>query len=256
MGRVLEPVRDLAVADGLLGEWVGNDRAREDAVAGLRRHLLVLGAAARQRMSGQLGAEQAATLDGRLQAVGSQLALSTTGAWSRTLSLRMTKRAQHLRETVETAGSRYLPVRLRAVRVATEKLRYAFEFARDAGSSRRLAPVQRLTEVQDVLDRLHDIEVLIRLIEDAAQLPDTPWIAHQEEVRRELEQECFRLHGEFAGQRRHVMQTCGAAFDIAVQLWNRRDAGGAQATPLKMTLPDTRVPRPASNRRAASSSSS
>ena len=115
VGRALGPVREIDVALGLVGEWVADDRARQDAVEGLRQHLLDAGAVARERMTGQVESAQAATLARRMQAIGSALSASTTGIWSRTLSLRMTRRAQHLREVVEAAGALYLPDRVQAV---------------------------------------------------------------------------------------------------------------------------------------------
>ncbi|HJN45307.1 MAG: hypothetical protein CL477_00355 [Acidobacteria bacterium] len=253
VGRALGPVREIDVALGLVGEWVADDRARQDAVEGLRQHLLDAGAVARERMTGQVESAQAATLARRMQAIGSALSASTTGIWSRTLSLRMTRRAQHLREVVEAAGALYLPDRVQAVRMAVEKLRYAFEFACDAGASRRRVPALRLTEAQELLSRLHDIEALIRLSQNVSSRPRSSRRAHLDELRHELEQECRRLHGAFISQRRQVVQACGAALDMAIPLWNRRGGVGSHATPLKMRLADPRIPRRDSKRRMVSS---
>ena len=115
-------------------------------------------------------------------------------------------------------------------------------------------PAQRLRQVQDTLDRVHDIEVLTRVIRQLPAPPSScpPWVAHLDELRHELEEECRRRHAEFIGQRRQLLRASGAALDTAIQLWNRRVGSGSQTAPLKMTLAGERVPRSTSDRRIAS----
>ena len=61
------------------------------------------------------------------------------------------------------AGAVYLPERLHAVRIALKKLRYAVELAAEiAGAARNApAPAAALKRAQELLGRMHDLQVLI-----------------------------------------------------------------------------------------------
>ena len=47
------------------------------------------------------------------------------------------------------------------MRIAVKKLRYALEIARDLSGSRATARIRMLKRVQDLLGRMHDLEMLI-----------------------------------------------------------------------------------------------
>jgi CHAD domain-containing protein len=76
------------------------------------------------------------------------------------LGRRIERRAAGLEMAVEAAGDLYAPDRLHGVRIATKKLRYALELARELGAARTLGSVRRLKRMQDLLGRMHDLEVL------------------------------------------------------------------------------------------------
>ena len=74
---------------------------------------------------------------------------------------RAARRAEGLRAAIENAAGIYLPDRLHEVRIAVKKLRYALEIARDLSGSRATARIRTLKRVQDLLGRMHDLEMLI-----------------------------------------------------------------------------------------------
>jgi len=252
LGRAIEPVRNVEVAIGLLERWDGAARVGSDVMDRVHRHLLAARLVARQRLGAQVGPAQVAELDREARAIATALEVATPGAWSRTLSLRMTQCAQRLRAVVEAAGALYLPDRTHAVRGAAEKLRFAFELACDAGASRRRVPAARLGQVEDRLARLHDLELLSALIQEVSPSPGVVGDEQLHDLRRQLGEECRRLHGAFISQRRQVVHTCGAALDMAIQLWNRPAQGGQGVAPVKMTLDTGRSRRQLRDRRAVS----
>jgi len=238
VGRALGPVRELDVARGLLDELTKDGLTPPDAVVRLRQHIVDLRTEARRGMIDGLDRSRSAKLGKRLREIGDALGTGSGGAWSRTLSLRLSRRAQYLARTVEAAGAVYVPDRVHAVRIAAKKLRYTFELAVEAGATRRRVPVRQLKAVQDTLGRLHDIEVLASLIQ-AYPLPPPPmpvWVAHVDDFRHRLETECRRLHSEFIGDRRQLARAGAAATETAGRIWSRRPAADGIQAPLKMDL--------------------
>ncbi len=255
VGRALGRVREIDVGIELLDELTRDGRTPEDAAVRMRQHLDDLRSDARRRMVSDLEQVHATKLGRRLSAVGAELRGSTTGAWTRTLSSRMSARASQLTDAVAAAGVLYVPDRLHAVRIAAKKLRYGFELAAEARATRRRAPAQRLKAVQETLGRLHDIEVLTRLIHEMPLLasPWPRWVTHVDDLRYRLEAECRRLHSEFIGQRRQLTQATAAAVETATRVWNGPASGGSR--PLQTGLcpepprprggdPESPTPRP------------
>ena len=55
----------------------------------------------------------------------------------------------------------YLPERLHDVRIAVKKLRYAVELGADASGARREPDLRALKRGQEMLGRMHDLQMLI-----------------------------------------------------------------------------------------------
>lgn len=242
VGQALGAVREIDVAIELLEELTGDGQTPVDAAVRLRQHLDDLRTPARRVMVRELERAHAAKLGRRLQRLAGDLRGSVTGAWSGTLARRMSARGTQLRDAVEAVGVLYVPERLHAVRIAAKKLRYGFELAAEAGATQRRAPARRLKAVQDTLGRLHDIEVLASLIQEAPLPParSLRWVAHVDDFRYRLEGECRRLHSEFIDERRHLSEAAAAAADTAARIWGRPSGGRPASAPLKMTLGDER----------------
>src|SRR5436190_24170080 len=95
--------------------------------------------------------------------------------------LRMAMGAARLQAAIDKAAGIYLPDRLHDVRIAVKKLRYAMEVARDLSGSRATARILTLKRAQDLLGRMHDLEVLIartRGVQSSARVPDLRLSGH------------------------------------------------------------------------------
>ena len=113
---------------------------------------------------------------------------------------RAARRAERLRAAIENAAGIYLPDRLHEVRIAVKKLRYALEIARELSGSRATARIRTLKRAQDLLGRMHDLEVLIartRAVQGRAGAPNLRLSADLDRLVRRLETECRQLHGRY-----------------------------------------------------------
>ena len=134
---------------------------------------------------------------------------------------RAARRAQRLHAAIENAASIYLPDRLHEVRIAVKKLRYAIEIAQYLSRSRATARLLALKRAQDLLGRMHDLEVLIartRAVQGSSTASSLRLSADLDEVVRRLETECRQLHGHYIAQRSSLL----AIGDHVIALANAR----------------------------------
>jgi CHAD domain-containing protein len=92
-----------------------------------------------------------------------------------------------------------------------KKLRYAMEIARELRRSKATARIRTLKEAQDLLGRMHDLEVLIartRAVQGAASAPNLRVSAHLDRLVRRLENECRQLHGQYMASRNKLFAIC------------------------------------------------
>ena len=148
-------------------------------------------------------------------------------AWARE---RTTRRAQRLTAAIEHAAGMYLPDRLHYVRIAIKKLRYTLEL--DAGSRhgrpRNAAALRSLRHMQDLLGRMHDLEVLIartRSIQSSPGASTLKMSADLDRLVRRLETECRQLHGHYMAGRPKLIALC----DRLTKVGERGDRGRSSA---------------------------
>lgn len=146
------------------------------------------------RVVARVGKKRAATprVDSRTRAV----------QWA--IEARVAHRAARLAAAMQGAGAVYLPERLHDVRIASKKLRYAFELLEQARRERATTPVRALRHVQGLLGRMHDLQVLIeRVRETQANLPAPNLSAWHElnDLVATLEDMCRRLHARYLRER-------------------------------------------------------
>jgi CHAD domain-containing protein len=121
------------------------------------------------------------------------------------------RRALALQAAIENAGNIYLADRLHQVRIAVKKLRYAMEIARELSRSRASARIRLLKNVQDLLGRMHDLEVLItriRALQGSDRAPTLKVSADLDRLVRRLETECRQLHVRYMGFKRKLLELC------------------------------------------------
>jgi CHAD domain-containing protein len=211
--RVLGPVRELDVALMNLDQLRTSGEVSETAI--VRLHQLIT--EERQR----LGAEMVRRIGQynlpKLQRKAVEAANrgpATSGARdprrAAAAMSRAARRAVALRAAMENAAGIYLPDRLHQVRIAVKKLRYALEIARDLSGSRATARIRTLKRVQDLLGRMHDLEMLIartRAIQSAGA-PNLKLSADLDRLVRRLENECRRLHVRYMNERKALRGIC------------------------------------------------
>jgi CHAD domain-containing protein len=139
---------------------------------------------------------------------------------------RSARRAFALQAAIENAGGIYLPDRLHQVRVAVKKLRYILEIARELSRSRASARIRTLKSAQDLLGRMHDLEILImriRALQGSDRAPTLTASADLDRLVRRLEMECRQLHVRYMGLKAKLLELC----DHVTSPGDRRPASAA-----------------------------
>ena len=129
----------------------------------------------------------------------------------RSVIKRAGRRAFALRAAIENAGNIYLADRLHQVRIAVKKLRYVLEIARELSRSRASARIRMLKNAQDLLGRMHDLEVLItriRALQGSARAPTLKVSADLDRLVRRLETECRQLHVRYMDVKKKLLELC------------------------------------------------
>jgi CHAD domain-containing protein len=214
--RALGPVRELDVALQVLDGLESSRQVPAPAITRLRRVI----AGERQRlhteMVRQLDRCDLRKLGKRALAVACKHPAPAAGRRADPERIsdgrrRAARRAERLRAAIENAAGLYLPDRLHEVRIAVKQLRYAMELVREVTGSRATVRIRQLKEAQDLLGRMHDLEVLIartRGVQGSANAPDLKLSAHLDRLVRVLETECRQLHGHYMVLRKALLTIC------------------------------------------------
>ena len=141
-----------------------------------------------------------------------------TPAW--VIDARITHRASRLDAAIREAGNLYLIERLHAVRIAVKKLRYALELSAPA-TPERAAALRILKRQQELLGRMHDLQVLIDRVRDVQASLTPPNLTAWRELDAlviALDEVCRRLHARYVRDR-------ASASAVAVRLSAAPTAG-------------------------------
>jgi CHAD domain-containing protein len=236
----LGAVRETDVTLQILAELAQGEKLPRTAIEEVRAHVMAERDRRRTVMLERLERVNIDKLGRRLSTVAEALQRTDSEAWRDVLSSRLLKRSRRLAEAVGEAGQMYAPERLHEVRIAAKKLRYALELAADSkidGAAALLRPMKR---VQDLLGRLHDLQVLQSHVAEVQAGPGAsrPGMhAALEAVARQLEDECRHLHGRYLMTVSSLGELCGrVAGDVVPQL---------QAPPVRRALKMSLARKPA-----------
>jgi CHAD domain-containing protein len=136
---------------------------------------------------------------------------SARHSWRWAIEARVARRASRLVNAISGAGAVYLAERLHVVRIAVKKLRYALELSADVAHVKSTPDLRQLRRTQDILGRLHDLQVLIdRAREAQASLtpPDVGAWRELDALVAALEDDCRRLHGRYMNEREALFALC------------------------------------------------
>lgn len=215
--QALGPVRELDVALQILDEMERSGEASRPAVSRLRqvvsRERQLLHADMRRQLEGcDLGKLRKRALGAAAPA--KRRAPKRDPVRVARARSRAARRAARLRAAIDNAASIYLPDRLHDVRIAVKKLRYALELEHEVSRSRSTARLRALRRVQDLLGRMHDLEVLIartRAVQGAPGAPTLKLSGELDRLVRRFETECRQLHAQYMTLRPGLVALCDQA---------------------------------------------
>lgn len=165
---------------------------------------------AREKLQAKLPPEKLQKVTRRLKRLVKHLSIDeTSGHVSRprlakatvwALEARATRRATTVVDAITAAGTVYAPVPLHHVRIALKKLRFALELKAEVARQPARREIAALKTSQDLLGRLHDLQVLLDQARDmqASRLESDPaaW-RDLGSLMRALERDCRKLHARY-----------------------------------------------------------
>jgi CHAD domain-containing protein len=236
--KQLGTVRELDVLMILVQELGDDGRYSTKALKQLGDMLAQARAAARERLSAKLPAAKLERLARKLDRVSKGLdsdGAGSTGsnrhdatvrrrAWLWALEARLARRATQVLAAIEVAGAMYVPEHLHRVRIAVKKLRYAGELVAETTRKRIAVDIAALKAAQDLLGRLHDLEMLLvsaRKAQASLAPPDLTAWRHLGSLVHVIEDDCRQLHARYMRDRTELMAMA-----------NRMAAGTRDAQPV------------------------
>jgi CHAD domain-containing protein len=224
----LGTVRELDVLLALIDELSENGRYARPALSRVSAHLTERQAGSRARLMKKLPVrelrrvaakleKQLATLATKETSLTSRGRVVTARSWQWAIEARVARRASALSDAIAAAGTFYLSERLHHVRIAVKKLRYALELTADVAGVKTMPELTQLRRAQEVLGRLHDLQVLVDRTRETQASLSPPDLAAWRELDRlvvSLEEDCRRLHGRY-------MHDSAALDALCVQLAGR-----------------------------------
>lgn len=210
--RALGPVRELDVTLLLLAELEGKEAAPVRAIERVRKAVIEERQKRRRDMLDEITPSRLDKLTRRLVRVAAPATRPqvTRNALAEA-AMQSAARARKLRAAIEHAGGIYLADRLHKVRIQAKKLRYAVEIQRELMRSRSTAGLNRLKTEQDLLGRMHDLEVLIDHARDAqgkVNPRDRRGMSELNKLIRVLEDECREGHAAYMHGQPALLKLC------------------------------------------------
>jgi len=213
----LGSVRELDVLIVLLDELHESSRYHEGGLSRVSAEVARHRDEARKSLAAKLPKEKLSRIVTKLEHIGganSTVAATANGRqhtmrrWA--VEARIASRAERLAEAIREAGAMYLPDRLHAVRIAVKKVRYSVELAADIAGEKTTPDLRTLTHAQDVLGRMHDLQVLIDRVRQiqAAASADIRAERELEAIVDTLENDCRRLHARYVRDRAALLTIC------------------------------------------------
>ena len=212
--RALGPVRELDVTLLLLAELQRKKAAPLRAIVRVREAVTEERLKRRRDMLAEIKPARLDKLRKRLVRVATPASRPVAkGSALAEANAQAARRAADLKAAIDRAGGIYLADRLHRVRVAAKKLRYALEIQRELTKSRSTAQLTRLKVQQDLLGRMHDLEILIdraRGVQTKLTPRDRRGMAELRKLIRVLEDECREGHAAYMRARPALLKLCDA----------------------------------------------
>ena len=198
--RALGCVRELDVTIHLLDELARSPNVPRDAVEDVRARVVKERDDKRKTMIERLDGVNTEKLDRRLASVWAALDQAASEPWRKALAERLMRRSRRLTLAMNEAGQMYAPERLHAVRIAAKKLRYGLELAANSGVKQAAPHVRTIKRAQEMLGKLHDLQVLqvhVAAVQAEPRTGRPQSRAALENLARHIEDQCRHLHGRY-----------------------------------------------------------
>jgi CHAD domain-containing protein len=204
----LGTIRELDVLLGLIEEFATSGRYPKSAVTRVAAAVADDRRREGERVLSKHHLRELRRVHGRLKKVAAALAEEPQKARSSTdrdscrwaIEARVARRAATVVAALADAGAVYLPERLHVVRIAVKKLRYALELSAEVAGLKSNPDLRMLRRAQDVLGRLHDLQLLTdraREVQASMTPPDLATWRQLDALVLTLEDNCRRLHGRY-----------------------------------------------------------
>ena len=241
--RALGTVRELDVTIQLLDELARSPHVSRIAVEDVRARVLKEREDRRKLMLERLEHINPDKIDRRLSSVGAALQTAMVEPWRKALAARLLQRSRRLRIAMDEAGHMYAPERLHAVRIAAKKLRYGLELAVDSGLRQAAPHVRAIKRAQDMLGKLHDLQVLLTHVAAVQTEPRSgraPSREALEDLARHIEDQCRHLHGRYVATAPLLRESALAVRKVIVP---QLTSAGRRRRAIKMGLSRPSDPR-------------
>lgn len=203
----LGTVRELDVLLLLVDELHMSRRDRSSAVGRVGVAVAKKRDEARRRLFERLPIAEMRRIARKLGGVADELDLADESgskadarSWRWVVEARIARRATRLMTAMNHAGAMYVPDRLHAVRIAIKKLRYALELSPAIAGQKTAVTLRALARSQDLLGRVHDLQVLIdraRKVQASLVPPNLTVWRELDALVNSLEDDCRRLHARY-----------------------------------------------------------
>jgi CHAD domain-containing protein len=163
--------------------------------------------------------------------------------WRRRIVSETLARQRALCDAMEHAPAVYMPNRVHRARIATKKLRYTLEVTQATGISVHTTVMRDLRKIQDLLGRVHDIDVARRVVQ-RLDGTDKPIAAEVPLLDAVLAADCAALHEKYLGRRERIRAACDYCTQIVAAARRRWSvalttralaAAGVVAVPVAMS---------------------
>jgi CHAD domain-containing protein len=172
---------------------------------------------ARKRLSSRLPLVRVRRLAQKLDRIAGELRAAEASSskvasrnWRLAVDAHVADRAARLSTAIAEAGAMYLPERLHRVRIAVKKLRYALELSTELAGVTDDPGLRVLKRVQELLGRMHDLQVLIeraRQVQASLTPPNVTVWRDLDTLTLSLEDDCRLLHARYMRVRDKLAST-------------------------------------------------
>lgn len=230
LGRMLGAVREVDISQEIFHSLATRLPSASCAIAAVSRRVESDRQRARRRLAKALDHLELKPLRALRERPGITMATFWRD-WRRSIITETLTRQQALQDAVDHAPAVYMPNRLHRVRIATKKLRYTLEVAEAAGIRVDASVMRALRKTQELLGRVHDIDVARRVVQhlDGTAKAIAAEVAILDAV---MGADCSALHEKYLARRDRLR----AASDYTIRL-AAAERGHLSVVLAKRTLP-------------------